>query len=120
MRNEPNLRVEKFRDNSNPNMKSSYGVNWGWFTIIRLGARLRVMSSGVGEDYGWEHVSVSLYNRCPTWDEMAFIKNLFWREDETVIQFHPKKSRYKNEMPFCLHLWRRIGQEYELPPDECV
>lgn len=30
---------------------------------------------------GWEHVSVSLRNRCPTWDEMCLVKDIFWRDD---------------------------------------
>lgn len=34
---------------------------------------------------GWEHVSVSLSNRCPTWEEMCMVKDIFWGEDECVI-----------------------------------
>ncbi len=64
---------------------------------------------------GWEHVSVSIEFRCPTWDEMCYVKNIFWNEEDTVIQFHPQKSKYKNFYPFCLHLWRPIGTEIELP-----
>ena len=120
MRNEPNLRIENYRENDNPIGPSPPGANWGWFTIDRHYGRLEVMSSGSGQEDGWEHVSVSLSSRTPTWDEMCYVKNLFWREDETVIQFHPKKSKYANRSPFCLHLWRKEGQEHELPPDECV
>ena len=47
---------------------------------------------------------------------MQHIKELFWGDDETVIQFHPRKSEYVNAMPFCLHLWKRTGIEYQLPP----
>lgn len=39
---------------------------------------------------GWEHVSVSLSNRCPTWEEMCMVKDIFWGEDECVIQFRPR------------------------------
>lgn len=85
---------------------------------------MRIMSSGTdngqGETMGWEHVSISRLDRRPTWNEMCFVKDLFWRDDETVIQFHPKRSKYKNVMPYCLHLWRKIGGEHELPPDICV
>lgn len=56
---------------------------------------------------GWEHVSVSLGNRCPTWDEMCFVKNLFWDEEDIAIQFHPAKSEYVNLHPYALHLWRK-------------
>lgn len=51
---------------------------------------------------------------------MAYVKDLFWREDETVVQFHPKKQAYVNEMPYCLHLWKRVDDEYELPPRELI
>lgn len=63
----------------------------------------------------WEHASFSFQNRCPTWDEMCEIKDIFWGEDETVIQFHPKKSAYINVYPYALHLWKKIGEDFELP-----
>jgi hypothetical protein len=68
-----------------------------------------------GELTGWEHVSVSLRNRCPNWNEMCFIKNLFWSEDDTVVQIHPPKSDYVNIHEYCLHLWRKIGNDFEMP-----
>ena len=72
---------------------------------------------------GWDHVSVSLrgiknnkkvhIERCPTWDEMCYIKSLFFNEDEVAIQFHPAASEYVNVHLYCLHLWR--PNEVELP-----
>jgi len=61
-----------------------------------------------------EHVSVSLRRRCPTWDEMSMIKDVFWEDDELVVQFHPPKSQYVNIHPNCLHLWRKVGWEPEM------
>jgi len=61
-----------------------------------------------------EHVSVSLARRCPTWDEMCMIKDIFWNDDECVIQFHPPKSQYVNVHPYCLHMWRKPGWEPEI------
>jgi hypothetical protein len=69
---------------------------------------------------GWEHVSVSYPNRCPSWDEMCKVKAMFWNDEETVVQYHPKKSKYKNLHPYCLHLWRKCGEDFELPPREYV
>lgn len=69
---------------------------------------------------GWEHVSVSLNNRCPNWREMCHIKDLFWDEEDTVLQFHPPKSKYINNHPYCLHLWRPVGKDIELPPQHAV
>ncbi len=54
----------------------------------------------------WEHVSVALSNRNPNWDEMCYIKNLFWGEDEQCLQFHPRKIDYVNMHKHCLHIWR--------------
>lgn len=73
---------------------------------------------------GWEHVSVHMVSdgqqRTPTWAEMCKIKDLFWEEEETVIQFHPPRSEYVNNHKHCLHLWRPIGKEIMLPPSELV
>ncbi len=71
-----------------------------------------------GKNTGWEHVSLGITTskRCPTWDEMCFIKDQFWNDDETVVQFHPKKSEHVNDHPYVLHMWRKVGTEHELPP----
>lgn len=65
---------------------------------------------------GWEHVSVSFKNRVPTWDEMCQVKEVFWGDDEVVMQLHPKKSEYINTHPYCLHLWKPIDKEIPTPP----
>lgn len=74
---------------------------------------LRVIATD-GE--GWEHVSVSLPNRCPTWAEMCRIKDLFWSESDCVVQYHPPKSDWVNNHQYCLHLWRPIGVDMPRPP----
>ena len=40
---------------------------------------------------GWEHVTVNYKKRMPTWEEMCKVKEMFWNDEETVVQFHPKK-----------------------------
>lgn len=69
---------------------------------------------------GWEHVSVSTPIRCPTWEEMCMVKDLFWADDETVMQFFPKKDEYVNNHPFCLHMWKKRGENAQLPPSILV
>lgn len=92
----------------------------GWFFITtKSGEVLRILSSG-NEDNNWEHVSVSLENRTPTWEEMCFVKSLFWGGHETVLQFHPKITRYVNHHEHCLHLWKKVGVDHELPPTKNV
>jgi len=64
---------------------------------------------------GWEHVSVSVKSdwacsrepgRCPTWEEMDFVKGMFWGSEDVVMQLHPAESMYVNYHEHCLHLWR--------------
>jgi hypothetical protein len=98
---------------------SSYGMA-GCFVVPHKCVALKVISSGDQCKTGWEHVSVSLPDRCPTWDEMCFVKQLFWGGDETVIQIHPRRSRYINDHPFCLHLWRPSKGGVPLPPAELI
>lgn len=70
---------------------------------------------------GWEHVSVAPLNgRMPTWNDMCFIKDLFFEPDEWVVQFHPARDEYVNNVPNCLHLWRPIKEEMPKPPSILV
>jgi hypothetical protein len=100
---------------THPTLGGSVG-NFGYFSK----GPLRIISSGSQEFGEWEHVSVSCKDRCPTWEEMCFVKNMFWYEGETVLQFHPKQAAYINRHEFCLHLWRQVGEEIILPPKELI
>lgn len=91
------------------------GFSCGMFIIPFQSSSLRVLVSDGSFD-GWEHVSVSMPNRCANWKEMCYIKDLFWDEEDTVLQFHPPKSQYINNHPYCLHLWRQINKPVDLPP----
>jgi hypothetical protein len=80
-------------------------------------AMLVVMSSGTGPECDdWEHVSVSADKRCPTWDEMCWVKDLFWNKHEAVMQLHPAESQYVNFHPHCLHMWRPLKMTIPTPP----
>lgn len=104
--------------------KSIDDVKYGLFEIKINDYTIRIISSGDDLDSTWEHVSVSKYkgrkNYMPTWEDMCGVKGLFWSDDETVIQFHPKKSEYVNCHPKTLHLWKRVDQDHELPPSILV
>lgn len=65
---------------------------------------------------GWEHVSVSRRDRCPTWDEMEQVKRVFFRPDETAMQLHVPESQHVNTHFFCLHIWRPVGRVIPRPP----
>lgn len=95
-----------------------YGNNGGFFVPARPGAPpLKVIAS---DGDGWEHVSVSLPNRCPTWGEMCRIKSLFWDEEDSVMQLHPPRSTWVNNHQYCLHLWRPERGTIPLPPSHMV
>lgn len=93
----------------------------GAFTFSpKFGVFLKIVSSVGDETIPWEHVSVSLKDRTPTWEEMCLVKDLFWRPDECVVQFHPPEAEYVNHHPFTLHLWKPIGIEIPRPPSIAV
>ena len=89
----------------------SYGNN-GFFVVPFESYELRCLAS---DGLGWEHVSVSLEGRCPNWKEMSFVKDLFWDDDDCVVQYHPPKKFYVNNHPFCLHLWRPTNATIPIP-----
>ena len=95
----------------------------GAFILIRNGKRLACI---VSDQEGWEHVSVTdqttkrSQETCPTWDDMCFIKDAFWDDDECVIQYHVPRVEWINQHPGCLHLWRPIGVELPKPPSGMV
>lgn len=76
----------------------------------------------MSDQEGWEHVSVSVHrqNRCPTWEEMCWVKDLVWQPDERVVQFHPPETEYVRAHPYVLHLWKPIGVELPHPPHTMV
>jgi hypothetical protein len=113
-------RIEFGRITQGP-FASAHGEPYGAFKVLGpCGRELAIIASdGIDSDpalSGWQHVSVSLASRPPNWQEMNWVKEHFWNDDETVVQFHPKRSQYVNNHPNCLHLWRRTGADYELPP----
>lgn len=75
-------------------------------------APLRIIAS---DGLSWEHVSVSLPHRCPTWAEMCFVKSLFWDDEDCVMQLHPPKSDWVNNHNYCLHLWRPSTDVKQIP-----
>lgn len=75
-----------------------------------------IMSWGAG----WEHCSVSMPTRCPSWEQMCSIKELFWNDDECCVEYHPAKDDYVNNHPYCLHIWKPIKEDLPKPPSIMV
>jgi len=114
----------EFRELEGPMASTpAYGKN-GAFTVPHerlYKAHYQIIASN-GE--GWEHVSVHVVDRkqprTPAWDEMCYVKSVFWDEEDIVVQFHPRKSDYVNLHPYVLHLWRQVGGDFPHPRSELV
>lgn len=96
----------------------SYGLAGAFRLIPPLpdAVMLVAISSGVDHEHNWEHVSVTAEGRCPTWDEMCWVKDLFWDKHEMAVQYHPPESEYVRCHPYCLHMWAPIGMSIPMPP----
>jgi hypothetical protein len=77
------------------------------------GRNLRIIASN-GD--GWDHVSVSLPSRCPTWPEMDHVKRMFFKDDEVAMQLHVQVKDHISMHPHTLHLWRSHNEKIPLPP----
>ena len=106
MKATPNLTVERYRIRGGPLASNRYDGNNGFFQLPGLS---RPLAAQISDGLGWEHVSVSVIGHpsvTPTWAEMCYIKELFWPDEECVVQYHPPKTDYRNLHEGCLHLWR--------------
>jgi len=125
MRRNPTKHIEQGRitDGVLASTRSD-GANGMFIVEGPLGVRLNVMASdGAGwclPGEPWEHVSVSTMRRCPTWEEMDFIKRLFWRDDEVVVQLHVPREVHVNQHQYCLHLWKPTNSVIPMPPVAAV
>lgn len=97
----------KFNDGNNGDKHN------GMFRMRILGSPVMIIAS---DGMGWDHVSVSRGNGIPSWEIMCKIKELFFNDDEGVMQLHPKKENYINNHPYCLHLWRPQKENIPMPP----
>jgi len=96
--------------------RSLHGNN-GIFVIPSPNPKSHILFTVVASDgIGWEHVSVSTKERCPTWNEMCFIKATFWGPEDCVVQFHPPQAQYVNNHKYALHLWRPVAVDLPFPP----
>lgn len=108
--------IEKFRLRDRE--LECYGCNGdsgnGIFKVFVSGKSFYCIASNGG---GWEHISIHRPNgKIPTWEEMCALKDIFFEDEEVVVQYHPKKSEYVNIHEGCLHLWRPINETMPTPP----
>lgn len=114
--------IEKYRIVGGASQPGSgaYGAFKAWCPVMDRYLNIMAfdgrLEPGIPEDHparAWEHVSVSALFT-PTWNEMCWVKDAFWEDEEFVLQFHPPKSEYVNVHGRCLHLWRPIPGRIEM------
>jgi hypothetical protein len=110
--------LDKYRERT-PEVLASYGSygdgTAGVFRIpYPLGGMKFLVIASAGD--GWDHVSASLPDRCPTWPEMDFLKRAFFLPDEVAMQLHVAEKDHINFNPRTLHIWRPHAVPIPLPP----
>lgn len=111
----------RFFSNTHPMSTTKADGNNGVFFIPHYRIKDYIFQVIASDGKGWEHVSVQVMHRkgsstrCCTWEEMSWIKDLFWDENDTVVQYHPPKKEYVNNAEFVLHLWRPVGKHLPRP-----
>jgi hypothetical protein len=109
----------RYRVTTGPYATDESSGNNGAF-LIKIATSAEAIRCVASDGEGWEHVSVSFPRRTPTWEEMAFIKALFWEPEDCVVQYHPPESDYINCHPRVLRLWRPVDKEIPRPPSWMV
>jgi len=106
------------------NMGSDEGDRFGAFYLQLGTVQIIAIASSGSDEVAWEHVSLRARDykgeRTPTWAEMQRVKELFWDDEECVVQYHPPRSDYVNNHPHVLHLWKPVGIEMPRPPSIAV
>lgn len=100
----PNLIIEAETDNDGMGGKYYDKYSNKWLNFI------------FSYQLGWEHLSVSMPGKTPSWDQMCVMKNIFWNENEACVEYHPKKEEYVNDHEHCLHIWKPTEVELPTPP----
>ena len=115
---------DQLEDGRHPDLSdSSYGMTGAFEVMGPAGVALRIIANDASdpEAEGWEHVSVSTALRPPRWEEMCFVKELFWEDEEMAIQYHVPVSQHINNHPHVLHLWRdTLHPHPRMPPSRAV
>ena len=87
----------------------------GLFVIKPKGLTVIISSGG-----GWEHASVSRRSRCPSYEDLDYVKRMVWDSCDCVMQLHVPATDHVNWHPYCLHLWRPLEAEIPRPPQVFV
>jgi hypothetical protein len=123
MRKQPTIPIELGRVTEGPLGSEPFSGCQGAYVVPSpfskyMEIELRILCADGEDDIaeGWEHVSVSLSFRTPTWGEMDWVKRQFWENEEAAFQLHPAASHFINNHPHCLHIWKHKQLICPTPP----
>ena len=88
--------------------------------VMQLPCGIHMLRVIAASGAGWDHVSISLASRTPTWAEMEYVKRMLFKPHEVAMQLHVPPSDHINRHPNCLHLWRPTSHPIPLPPKNLV
>jgi len=108
-------RVQKWRCEDAGRFSSTAADGWMGMFIVPLEGEMWKVICSHGE--GWRHVSISNSQKkqLPSWNIMCRIKDLFFDDEDWVVQYHPARSEYVNHHPYTLHLWKPMDMPLPTP-----
>lgn len=110
--------IEEIKKTSNLFITAENELGFGgWYYESISNKRLNFIFS---YQMGWEHLSVSMPNKTPSWEQMCKMKDIFWNKDEACVQYHPREEDYVNNHPHCLHIWKPTDEVLPTPPSIMV
>lgn len=69
----------------------------------------------ISDSGGWDHVNISLPARTPNWEEIEFVRDIFFDAQDIVVIYSPPRLFPYVTNPFHIHMWRRQGHQFPIP-----
>ena len=116
-------RIKELKKNIQVNITAQGEDGCKGFVLLTNNQRANFIASW---GLGWDHVSISIEGNnakplhTPHWHEMCEIKDIFFNNDECVVQYHPAKKDYISIHPNVLHLWRPHHEVIPMPPKAMI
>lgn len=92
-------------------------------TYVVMGPQKRELLVIISDKAGWDHcrISVNLSRKQEaTNEEIMYIRELIFKPDEVVVEFHNMREGYINDDTVTTHLWRNQGEVIAVPPVEIL
>ena len=122
--NDPQL-FNQYRIKEGPLASVDENGRNGAFTLCFKDNANQALQVVSGFHDGWEHVCVTRYEKRgllkgivqvePTNEEMRMVKDLFFKPEETVVEFFPRQESTLHAKEGTRHLWRHTIRDFPIP-----